>query len=208
MPSLLKSSTEFEEAISKENLTVVHFSEDWAEQCKQVDDLLELLSKQEGCSKIQFFKVLATDVPEAASKHDVSAVPTVLLFRNNQLIDRIEGVDTKTITQKIMKYKDFESLEDRLKNLINYSKVMLFMKGSKGQPRCGFSRQIVDILNNLGADYQTFDILSDEEVRQGLKTYSDWPTYPQLYINGELIGGLDIVREMISSGELKKMLTA
>lgn len=128
----------------------MHFSEDWAEQCKQVDDLLELLSKQEGCSKIQFFKVLATDVPEAASKHDVSAVPTVLLFRNNQLIDRIEGVDTKTITQKIMKYKDFESLEDRLKNLINYSKVMLFMKGSKGQPRCGFSRQIVDILNNLG----------------------------------------------------------
>ncbi|XP_044756879.1 glutaredoxin-3 [Coccinella septempunctata] len=208
MPSLLKALAEFKEAISNENLTVVHFSEEWAEQCKQIDDLLDLLSKQDEYSSIKFFKILSTDMPEAALQYKVTAVPTVLLFRNDQLVDSIQGVDPKTITQKIMKYKDCGSLEERLKSLINHSKVMLFMKGSKIQPRCGFSRQIVEILEGLGANYETFDILTDEEVRQGLKTYSDWPTYPQLYINGELVGGLDIVREMNSSGELKKMLSA
>ncbi|KAJ8960613.1 hypothetical protein NQ318_013905 [Aromia moschata] len=85
---------------------------------------------------------------------------------------------------------------------------MLFMKGNRTTPRCGFSRQIIEILNNTGAKYETFDILTDEEVRQGLKTYSDWPTYPQLYVNGELIGGLDIVKEMVTAGEFASALNA
>lgn len=131
-------------------MTVVHFSEEWAEQCKQVDDLLDLLSKQDAYSNIKFFKVLSTDMPEAALQYKVTAVPTVLLFRNDELVESIQGVDPKAITQKIMKYKSSVSLEERLKSLINHSKVMLFMKGSKTQPRCGFSRQIVEILGNLG----------------------------------------------------------
>ncbi|OXB82538.1 UNVERIFIED_CONTAM: hypothetical protein H355_005793 [Colinus virginianus] len=87
-----------------------------------------------------------------------------------------------------------QKLEDRLKSLINKAPVMLFMKGNKQTAKCGFSRQIVEIINNTGIDYETFDILEDEEVRQGLKTYSNWPTYPQLYVKGELVGGLDIVK--------------
>ena len=71
---------------------------------------------------------------------------------------------------------------------------MLFMKGNREEPRCGFSKTTVAILAECNAEYQTFDILSDDEVRQGLKTYSEWPTYPQLYVSGELIGGLDIIR--------------
>jgi Grx4 family monothiol glutaredoxin len=78
---------------------------------------------------------------------------------------------------------------------------MLFMKGSPEQPRCGFSRQIVEILQGEKISFSTFDILTDEEVRAGLKTYSDWPTYPQLYANGSLVGGLDIVKEMVASGD-------
>lgn len=78
---------------------------------------------------------------------------------------------------------------------------MLFMKGDASQPRCGFSSQIIQILNDQAIAYSTFDILSDEEVRQGLKTFSDWPTFPQLYVKGELVGGLDIVKEMIAAGE-------
>nr|CAI5828966.1 unnamed protein product [Callosobruchus analis] len=85
---------------------------------------------------------------------------------------------------------------------------MLFMKGDRNAPRCGFSKQIIEILNQLKIHYDTFDILTDEEVRQGLKKYSEWPTYPQLYINGELIGGLDIVKEMTANGELQSMLNA
>uniref|UniRef100_A0A8C5C4W7 Glutaredoxin domain-containing protein n=1 Tax=Gadus morhua TaxID=8049 RepID=A0A8C5C4W7_GADMO len=92
---------------------------------------------------------------------------------------------------------------DRLKAVINLGPVMLFMKGNKQEARCGFSRQILELLNGAGVEYDTFDILSDEEVRQGLKTLSNWPTYPQLYVKGELVGGVDIVRELSESGELE-----
>jgi len=78
--------------------------------------------------------------------------------------------------------------------LITRAPVMLFMKGSPTQPKCGFSRKIVALLDESKAQYATFDILEDEDVRQGLKTFSNWPTFPQLYIKGELIGGLDIVQ--------------
>ena len=80
------------------------------------------------------------------------------------------------------------------------------MKGLPSAPRCGFSRQIVEMLDEEGASYDSFNILEDEEVRQGLKTYSDWPTFPQLYVDGDLIGGLDIVKEMKESDELSDLL--
>jgi Grx4 family monothiol glutaredoxin len=98
------------------------------------------------------------------------------------------------------------TLEDRLKALINKSNVMVFMKGNREAPKCGFSRTLVQIMNESGVTYETFDILTDEEVRQGLKTYSDWPTYPQVYVKGELQGGLDIIKEMKESGELMGVL--
>ncbi|XP_066179489.1 glutaredoxin-3 isoform X5 [Sylvia atricapilla] len=99
-----------------------------------------------------------------------------------------------------------QKLEDRLKSLINKAPVMLFMKGNKQMAKCGFSKQILEIMNNSGVDYETFDILEDEEVRQGLKSFSNWPTYPQLYVKGELVGGLDIVKELKESGELLPVL--
>ena len=101
-----------------------------------------------------------------------------------------------------------KSLNDRLKELIHRSPIMLFMKGLPSAPKCGFSRTLVQILDDSGVAYDAFDILTDEEVRQGLKTYSDWPTYPQLYVAGELIGGLDIVREMQEEGSLQAALEA
>jgi len=99
------------------------------------------------------------------------------------------------------------NLEARLKKLINRNPVMLFMKGLPSAPQCGFSRQIVEILDNTSVPYDSFNIFEDEEVRQGLKDYSDWPTYPQLYVKGELIGGLDIVRELLDAGELDETLS-
>ncbi|KAF7840271.1 monothiol glutaredoxin-S17 [Senna tora] len=97
-------------------------------------------------------------------------------------------------------------LTSRLRSLINSSPVMLFMKGTPDEPKCGFSRKVVDILRQENVHFESFDILSDEEVRQGLKVYSNWSSYPQLYIKDELIGGSDIVLEMQKSGELKKVL--
>jgi Grx4 family monothiol glutaredoxin len=97
-------------------------------------------------------------------------------------------------------------LRARLERLVNYAPVMLFMKGTPDAPRCGFSRQMVELLRSVGAKFSSFDILTDESVRQGLKEYSNWPTYPQLYVKGKLIGGLDIARELHENGELAKVL--
>ncbi|XP_060191770.1 monothiol glutaredoxin-S17 [Lycium barbarum] len=109
--------------------------------------------------------------------------------------------------KKVLAEKGIHSLEDRLKNLLNSSPVMLFMKGTPDSPRCGFSSKVVNALKEEGVDFGSFDILSDEEVRQGLKTFSNWPTYPQLYYKGELVGGCDIVLELHSGGELKSTLS-
>lgn len=100
-----------------------------------------------------------------------------------------------------------ETFEDKLKNLITSSPVMLFMKGTPDAPRCGFSSKVVNALREEGISFGSFDILTNEEVRQGLKTYSNWPTYPQLYYKGELIGGCDIVLELHGSGELRSTLS-
>ena len=83
--------------------------------------------------------------------------------------------------------------------------VVLFMKGTKSMPQCGFSSRVAGVLNYMGVDYQDVNVLADDEVRQGIKDYSDWPTIPQLYVNGEFVGGCDIITEMTLSGELDKL---
>ena len=85
--------------------------------------------------------------------------------------------------------------------------VVLFMKGVPAQPRCGFSAVTVQILDHLGVEFIGVDVLQDDELRQGVKAFTDWPTIPQLYIKGEFVGGSDIVREMFQSGELKTLMT-
>ena len=94
-----------------------------------------------------------------------------------------------------------EDLNRRLSELVKAAPVMLFMKGTPSAPQCGFSRQLVSILRENGVRYGFFNILADEEVRQGLKTFSDWPTFPQLYMSGELVGGLDIVKEEMENDQ-------
>src|SRR6201989_2313034 len=84
--------------------------------------------------------------------------------------------------------------------------VVLFMKGVPEQPQCGFSAQVVQILDHLGADFVGVNVLQSDHLRDGIKTYSDWPTIPQLYVKGEFVGGCDIVREMFQAGELKTLL--
>ena len=94
----------------------------------------------------------------------------------------------------------------RIEELINASPIMVFMKGTKLMPQCGFSNNVVQILNALGMSFDTFDVLSDMEVRQAIKEYSNWPTIPQVYLKGEFLGGSDILVEMYNSGELREKL--
>jgi monothiol glutaredoxin len=103
---------------------------------------------------------------------------------------------------------DDHSLEptDRVRRMIGSSEVFLFMKGTPRMPRCGFSANTVAVLESLGASYRTFDVLSDEAIRAAVKEVAAWPTFPQLWVRGELVGGNDIVTEMYASGELASVL--
>ena len=94
----------------------------------------------------------------------------------------------------------------QIENLLTQTKVVLFMKGTPQAPQCGFSARAVAILQNLGTEFNTVDVLSNPDIREGIKTYGNWPTIPQLYINKELVGGSDIMMEMYENGELEGLL--
>ncbi len=96
--------------------------------------------------------------------------------------------------------------QTRIDQLVKSNPVVLFMKGNASFPMCGFSSRAVAILNHLGADFESVDVLQDQGIRQGIKAFSDWPTIPQLYVKGEFIGGSDIMMEMYESGELKTLI--
>ena len=98
------------------------------------------------------------------------------------------------------------NVQEQIKNVVEENSIMLFMKGSPDFPQCGFSGRLVQILQACGVQFASADVLSDDQVRQGIKDFSNWPTIPQLYINGEFIGGSDIVTEMYESGELQAKL--
>ncbi|MCH9844474.1 MAG: Grx4 family monothiol glutaredoxin [Alphaproteobacteria bacterium] len=96
--------------------------------------------------------------------------------------------------------------KQEIQQLIDNNQIMLFMKGTPDAPQCGFSNMVVQILTHLGVEYQAQDVLVSDEMRQGIKEISDWPTIPQLYIKGQFVGGCDIVREMFEAGELQELL--
>lgn len=140
------------------SLSVIHFYAEWAEQCSQINDVLDALSAQPDYSRIKFYKCLAEELSDTSLKYKIEAVPTVLLFRAGKEVDRVNGADPAKITEKVKQYSQQNEpaekkelpLEERLKGLINRNKVMLFMKGDRNAPRCGFSKQIIQILNDTG----------------------------------------------------------
>ena len=101
-----------------------------------------------------------------------------------------------------------DELRKRITDTITRGRVMLFMKGNPAMPQCGFSAAVVGILKEAGVPFESYNILADPELREGLKAYSSWPTYPQLYVDGKLVGGADIVRDLHAKGELQQILAA
>ncbi|KAK3278981.1 hypothetical protein CYMTET_13113 [Cymbomonas tetramitiformis] len=196
---------------------VVHFEADWCVPCQHMNAILEQLQVEN--NHAAFVRVDAEELFELSEKYEIQAVPAFVFLKGSVLCDKLEGANAPELVAKVegllkstskpMSEKPAssaqppESLNDRIKKLLASSPVLLFMKGDPQEPRCGFSSKVSAALTECGAKYSTFDILSDEEIRQGLKEYSNWPTYPQLYVDGELIGGCDIILEMHASGELK-----
>lgn len=210
------SVEEFNDALksAKKELVVVHFWAPWAEQCELMNEAMEEMTK-EFSRGVHFLKLEAEELPEISKKFEIVAVPTVIFFKNTHKIDRLDGAHVPELGRLVKKNLEVIApglprgeltLNEKLKRLINSHKCMLFMKGDPETPRCGFSKQTVALLQKHNCDFGTFDILEDPDVRQGLKDYSNWPTFPQLYIDGSLIGGLDILKETDEDGELAGML--
>ncbi len=99
-----------------------------------------------------------------------------------------------------------QPVHDRIQDYVTKNDVVLFMKGTPIFPQCGFSSVVAQVLNHMGVQYESYNVLEDFDLREGIKSYSDWPTIPQLYVKGEFVGGCDIVREMFESGELQQLL--
>lgn len=216
----IKSGEEVAAFIKDPSPAVLHFFASWAPSCDQVNDLLDDLAA-EIALPLRAAYIDAEALPGISLNFKITAAPTLVFFSNGKEVDRVDGFVPKEIqskvvltasrslsqnlssdssstlssTQSLTPQQEKDALNARLKSLVSSNKVMLFMKGNPDSPRCGFSRTIVDLLNTHNIEFGSFDIFSDEAVRQGLKEYSNWPTYPQLYLDGELVGGLDVVKE-------------
>ncbi|CAB3374064.1 Hypothetical predicted protein [Cloeon dipterum] len=210
----IETEEQFDQSLQSSNRVVVYFCEEWETNYATLSASVETAAKS--FKDVSFYKILAEKFPKIALKYGVTEVPTFLIFQGGQETGRVNGANIAELTVKLhtdskkvvfsYPYKSDAEGDEFYKGLVNKAPVLLFMKGDPKEPRCGFSRQIVSLLDGINATYSTFDILKDENVRQGLKTFAEWPTYPQLWIKGDLIGGLDIVREMLENGELEAAL--
>lgn len=206
-------------------LLIVYFQTKWAEPCQHMNTVFQSLA--EVYSQHVFISIDADKFPDISETLEVSAVPFFVLLKNKMIVKELSGADPRALAKAVQEAGESENssvqqsrgkpdsssngstpknepveeskeeLQTRLKKLISAAPVMLFMKGTPAEPKCGFSRQLVGILRENQVRFGFFDILKDNSVRQGLKEYSEWPTFPQLYVNGELQGGLDIVKESL-----------
>jgi Grx4 family monothiol glutaredoxin len=251
----------FLESTTPSTLLILYFHTPWAPPCKQMATILSTLAttypvydSQSSPTSPLFLSLNAEDLPDISERYEVSAVPFLVLLRDNNILETVSGSDATKVRAAVERHagsgtktskqflppaqtatpsKDLSSytpgssetqtqappetnssesdkptssateLHDRLTSLVKAAPVMLFMKGTPSAPQCGFSRQLVGLLRERGVRYGFFNILADDDVRQGLKEFADWPTFPQLWATGELVGGLDIVSPLHSTRECK-----
>jgi len=216
-----KSAEECAKLISKcrdKKFVALFFYVDFHEPSKlggEMDTLFTKLASETPEGSFLRIDADADETEDIAEKFEVETAPTFIFVNSSgKILDRVNGVNASKLTETVQKLAKASPVADskeknlnaRLKQLIHASHVMLFMKGTPSEPRCKFSRKVVSLLKECGGEFGSFDILKDDEVRQGLKTYSDWKTYPQLYVAGKLIGGHDIVVELAEDEELKDVV--
>ncbi|AMD22197.1 HGL143Wp [Eremothecium sinecaudum] len=199
-------------------LITLYFHTTWAEPCKTINEVFAALSEETTNKDVLFVSINADEQTEISELFEVSAVPYFVLIRKGTILKELSGADPKELINALNQFNGSgnssggvtggssnvdaeeeteEQLNERLRSLTKAAPVMLFMKGTPSEPKCGFSRQMVGILREHQVRFGFFDILKDDSVRQGLKSFSDWPTFPQLYVNGEFQGGLDIIKESL-----------
>ncbi|KAI1503146.1 thioredoxin-like protein [Biscogniauxia marginata] len=219
-------------SLPSSTLLIISFHAPWAAPCAQMATVLKALASEYPVTEppsTSWVSINAEELSDISETYDVTAVPYLVLQRNDQVLESVSGSSAVKVRTAIEKHakdtsgtapstngtaaviekpataaevdteadpaKAKEELFKRLGELVKAAPVMLFMKGTPSAPQCGFSRQLVGILRERSVKYGFFNILADDEVRQGLKEFAEWPTYPQLWMDGELVGGLDIVKE-------------
>ncbi|OZJ03447.1 hypothetical protein BZG36_03178 [Bifiguratus adelaidae] len=231
----ISSDRQFADTIKSTEVAVLDFWAPWAAPCEQMNDVFAELATK--FSTLKFLKIEAEQFPDISESFEIAAVPSFIFVKHGKIVERVEGAKAAELTRSVEKYSKTkvtsanglkadpsapaptnghvangkpspEALNKRLEKLVRSAPVMAFIKGTPAQPRCGFSRQLVQIFADEKVKYSSFNILADDDVRQGLKTFSNWPTFPQVYVNGEFIGGLDIIKELVESGEFKSLLPA
>ncbi|KAH7884883.1 glutaredoxin [Phlebopus sp. FC_14] len=223
------SSEHFKQLLSKDltRVSLINFWAPWAEPCKQMNEIVLELAKK--YPELLALRVEAEEQPDITESFDINAVPSFLLIQGHTALGRVEGADAARLTDLIAKHvrtkstitplsttnassapppaeETEEELNARLRELMNQSNVVLFMKGSPDAPRCGFSKRAVALLREQKVEFSHFDILTDESVRQGLKVLNRWPTFPQIIVKGEFVGGLDVVTEMVENEEFAEIV--
>ncbi|KAI0868398.1 glutaredoxin [Hypoxylon argillaceum] len=234
-------------ALPSSTLLIISFHAPWAAPCAQMSTVLKLLAAEYPANgETSWVSINAEELSDISETYDVTAVPYLVLQRNDQVLEAVSGssavkvrtaiethakntatngtangtaTDTTTATTTTKTEaavvekpgaaeeaetepdpaKAKEALFKRLGELVKAARVMLFIKGTPSAPQCGFSRQLVALLRERSVRYGFFNILADDDVRQGLKEFADWPTYPQLWMDGELVGGLDIIKEELEN---------
>eukprot|EP01089_Gocevia_fonbrunei_P012212 TRINITY_DN2821_c0_g1_i2.p1 TRINITY_DN2821_c0_g1~~TRINITY_DN2821_c0_g1_i2.p1 ORF type:complete len:336 (-),score=84.25 TRINITY_DN2821_c0_g1_i2:5-1012(-) len=215
----LTSVEQYKELAEKNSFIIINFWAPWSGPSVQTKTVFAELSKD--YPNIKFLTAEAEEHPEISQAFKVGSVPHFIFILDKKVVAEFEGANPPELIKLVKEHSerksasvsntgnsDEDKLNAKIRKLISYAPVMLFMKGTPAEPACGFSRKLVDLLNSNKIDYSAFDILADNAVREGLKKFSNWPTYPQLYAKGTLIGGLDIVREMVEDGSLRDSLPA
>ncbi|CAF1601360.1 unnamed protein product [Rotaria magnacalcarata] len=205
-------------------LLLVHIELEQISVCKIVNEGLLAISRDpEFMQQLAICRLNADHFYDLLNAQHVSAAPTILFYHRTRIIDRIDGFNQSELLKKIKSNinklgvvqttqintdsdSQIISAETRIKQLLESSPTILFMKGTPASPQCGFSRQACHLLDEHKIKYDYFDVLADQHVREQLKKYSNWNTYPQLYVGGELIGGLDIMKQMIENGDFELKL--
>ncbi|CCL99932.1 uncharacterized protein FIBRA_01957 [Fibroporia radiculosa] len=223
------SSEHFQSLLSAdlERVSLINFWAPWAEPCKQMNDVVLELAKK--YPQVLVLQVEAEEQSDISESFEIEAVPAFIILRGHTLLGRVSGADAPALTEMIAKHtrpppsvkplsssdrapaepekeETPEELNARLHGLMLKDNIVLFMKGEPDAPRCGFSRRMVALLREQGVKFSHFDILTDDKVRSGLKVLNSWPTFPQLIIKGEFVGGLDVVQEMVENGEFKDVV--
>jgi Grx4 family monothiol glutaredoxin len=198
-----------------DKMIVVLFFADWHDASKHLITIFESLSKMYE-KKCVFAYVNADNVETLTTKFDVNVVPTIILTTSTkETLCRIETDTPAAITEKIDEHSEifqinFENQKSKMFNKIEATlktfPLMTFIKGTPQEPKCGFTEQLLEVLKNLKVKFGYFDILSDENMRNWLRYYAKWITYPQVYVEGKLVGGLDVTKDLVKSGKFQEMI--